>query len=62
MAKQKYRNKKTGTVYTSVVFIKGTRIATVRTEAGSEYVVNSDSLEPVAALNPSTSKQGEQHG
>lgn len=43
---QKYRNKKTGTVYASVEF-NGTPVATVTTEAGSTYTTKAENLELV---------------
>jgi hypothetical protein len=41
---KKYRNKKTGTVYVSVVPEFG-GLVTVTTEAGSTYIVRASSLE-----------------
>lgn len=55
---QKWRNKKTGTVYAMVSF-NYTPIAVVTTEAGSSYTVNRDSLERVtdmATTDPDTTK------
>lgn len=44
----KFRNKKTGTVYVSVVIAEhAPQLATVTTEAGSTYIVKSDSLEVI---------------
>lgn len=44
MPKPKYKNKKTGTIYKSVEFTKGTGLATVVTEAGSQYIVNATNI------------------